>query len=200
MSSRKRLSKEKVQYMVLAGIVAAIGVAAMLVFWISPQFSVLAESRSRIAKLQDEVQQIQRRAKLESVNQPLLQQIQAFAEPLREHTVTGDPYLWVVLQMNQLTEQRSVRVPTPRPGGRSAHPRVAGYEMLATVIEVDGTYDDIALLVRDFENLYPLGEVRSVALAPVETTGPKRHATIEVRYLVWPEESLKVKEEPKKKS
>jgi hypothetical protein len=200
MSRRKSMPKDKLQKVVLAGIVAAIGVAAMYVFWISPELALLTESRNRIGKLEDELQQIQRRAKLETVNQPMLQQIQAFAEPLRERTVVGDPYMWVVLQMNQLTEQRPVRMPTPRPGARSAHPRVAGYEMLTTVLDVEGTYDAIGMLVRDFENLYPLGEVRSVEFGSLEATGSKRRATIEVRYLIWPEDKLKVKEEPKKKS
>ena len=199
MSPRAKLSKDKLQKIILAGIVTAIGGAAMYIFWISPNLESVTANRAKAGKLQEEIQQIERKAKLESVNQPMLQQIQAFVEPLFPRTVNGDAYMWVVLQVNELTEGRSIKVPTPRPGGRSAHPRVAGYELLSTSIEVEGDYDQIGAFLRDFENLYPLGEVRMLELNPVGT-GPTRRALVEVRFLVWPEDKLKIKPEAGKKS
>jgi Tfp pilus assembly protein PilO len=197
MSARSRLPKDKLQKIILAGIIALIAVAAMYVFWVSPQLEALRSSRSQIDKLGQEILQLQRKATLGTVNQPLLQQVQAFVEPLRVGTVTGDPYMWVVLQVNQLVEKRAVRVPTPRPGSRLPHTRVAGYDMLPTSLEVEGTYDEIGITVRDFENQFPLGEVRSIELSPVGGGKGQCRASIEVRFLLWPEDKLKVKETPK---
>lgn len=197
---RRRLPKDKLQKIVLAGIVAVTGLAGMYLFWINPAWTLATTSRGRIQNLEREIAEAQRKAKLESANQPMLEQVLAFAKPLRDRTVTGDPYMWVVLQLNELAEVRHARIPTPRPGGKIPHPRVASCELLSTSIELDGTYDEIGEFVRDFENRFPLGEVRTVEMSPVDPAGPKRRAKLDLFFLVWPANLLKIKEEPKPKT
>jgi hypothetical protein len=190
---RRRLSKDKQQKIALAGIVAAIALAGMYLFWISPAWDLATTSRAQIQNLERDIAEMQRRAKIEAVNQPMLEQVVAFAKPLRDGAVTGDPYMWVVLQMNALAEAQRARIPTPRAGARIPHPRVGGYELLNTSLELDTGYDEIGEFVREFENRFPLGEIRMLEITPSEPTGARRRAKLEAYFLVWPEDRLKTK-------
>ena len=125
----------------------------------------------------------------------------AFVEPLRETMVTGDAYMWVVREIRLREEQhRGVPVLSISMGSRGAHPRYPGYEACAVSIEVEGTYDQLGVFIRDFENHFPTGELRSLMLNPVAVEGPRRHAVLQLMFLVYPESKMgpKAKEEPKK--
>jgi hypothetical protein len=201
MKSLRKLPKEKLQQLILVAILTTIGVAAMVVFWIGKEIESLSSDTEQIAKLSKEVRELETKARQDTNNQPRVQQMTAFVEPLRETMVTGDAYMWAVREIRLREEQHpGVPILGISMGGRGSHPRCPDYEVCAVSIELEGTYDQIGVFLRDFENNYPTGEIRSLSLGTAE--GPRRHASLQLTFLMYPEAKLgpKVKEEPKKSS
>ena len=197
----RKLPKAKLQQLILVGMLTAIGVSALIVFWISKEVESLSMDGERIVKLTRQVEELKTKAKQDTRNQPLLERMRAFVTPLRETMITGDAYMWTVRAI-RLQEEKHPEVPVQSigMGSRGAHPRHPGYEVCAVPIEVEGTYDQIGVFLRDFENSFPTAEVRSLNLGSVTVEGPRRHAAVQLVFLVYPEAKLgaKTKEEPKK--
>lgn len=202
MKSLRKLPKAKLQQLILVGIVTAIGVSAMAVFWINNELTKLSEAKATIEKLGQETQQLEVKTKQEAQDRPQLERLESFVEKLRPTMVTGDAFSWTVREISLWAEQHPVRLLSIRPGVKGPHPRSGGYEVYGASIEVEGTYDQLGMFIKDFENRFPVGEVRLLELGASEGEGVKRRATLQLLFLVCPELKMGVKdkEEPKKSS
>ena len=67
------------------------------------------------------------------------------------------------------------------------HPRLKNFSTYVTSFELEGTYDEIGVFVRDLENKFPTGEVRSVEVSGDSDVAQKLHVVIKVALLMRPQ-------------
>jgi len=182
-----KLPKAKQQMLVLIGILTVIGLAIMWLLWISDNLTAFSNSKSKIKQLEAQVTELEGKAKLDVRNQPMLEQIVAFVRPLGDTMLTGDAYMWAVREIRRREEKSPIKVVGIRPGAISAHPRRTGYQVYSAQIDLEGTYDQIGVFVRDFENDFITSEIRRLELIPLEETNPIRRASLQVAFLVYPD-------------
>lgn len=200
----REIPKEKMQKLVLVVIVTVIGVSAMMVFWIGEEQTSLANSKAKIAKLEPQIEDAERKERAELQNEPLRRQIVAFVETQRQSMVTGDLFSWAVREVSLFAERYSVQMASVRPGMRMPHPINGSYEVYTVQVEVRGEYDALGKFLCDLENNFPTAQVRSLDLAVADATIPVRNAMLELAFLIWPKEatawiSPKPEAEPRKK-
>jgi len=156
----KNQPKERIQKIVLVGIVTLVTIGATYQFYIVRQRDVLREANAKLQKLEEQTDDVQRQAKRAAINEGMRQQITAFVEQQLEAMIDGDPFAWVVRSVTLLGQGQPIKVVSWRPGQRSRHSRFSEYETFTTRLEIEGRYDQIGLFIQQLENRFPTGEIR----------------------------------------
>jgi len=201
----RQLPKEKMQKLVLTGIFTLIGVSAMAVFWIGEERGKVAKNEEKIAKLEPQILDRERKDRAEMLNEPLRQQLATFVQTQQLTMLTGDFFSWLVREVMLFAERYPVQMVSIRPGQKQSHPVVGSYEIYNAHVEVRGTYDDLGRFVCGLENSFPTAQIRGLDVTPGEgDAGLVRGATIEIGLGIWPENATawvtpKSHEEPRKK-
>lgn len=202
----RHLPKEKKQQLLLIAILTAIAGVALYIFWIGEQRKRLKACKDKIAKLEPQILDRERKERAEALNESFRQQLAAFVRTQQQTMVTGDLFSWVVREITLFAERRPVQMVNIRPGQRQPHPTASSYEMYTAQVELRGTYDDLGRFLAALETHFPTAQIRSLDLMPGEGhAGTRRAATLELAFLIWPENattwiSPQPTEEPKKKS
>jgi Tfp pilus assembly protein PilO len=185
------MSKQKRQQVVLALLVAMIGVAGVWVFFVSRQVSAVQKSRARIADLERQLTEATKTAEQAAKNLPLKEKLRNFVEAQETAMVTGDSFAWVVREITLLAEQHPVREVSLRSGNRVPHTRKSRHECYVTKLEFSGGYDQIGAFICDLENKFPTAEVRSLELTGGEAGGGRLRAIVELALLIRPQTETK---------
>jgi len=201
----RNLPKEKLQMLVLVGILTMIIVSGMMVLWINGIREKYAKSVAKIEKLQPQIEEAQRKERAELQNEPLRLEFAAFVRAQRQAMVKGDLFGWVVREISLFSDQQGIQMVSIRPGMRIPHPLLSNYEIYTAQVEVRGQYDELGRFVAAFENRFPTAEIRSLEISAGDSTTTVRPMTMEIGFLIWPETATawiepKTTEEPKKKS
>ena len=183
----RTLPKDKLQKVILVGIVTLIALAAVGNFYIAPQISSMSKSKDKIAKLKHDIDGAEQEANQEAQNQQIHKQVTAFVQSQSTTMVSGDPFGWVVRQITLFAENHPVRVLAMRPGAIASSQIRSGYSIYTARVELEGGYDQVGEFVRDFENGYPTSQIRSLELTASGTRPADRRAVLELAFLVQPE-------------
>jgi hypothetical protein len=183
----RALPKDKLQKVILVGIVTLIALAAVGNFYIGEQISNASKSKDKIAKLKHDIDEAEREANQEAQNQQIRGQVTAFVQSQSPKMVSGDPFGWVVRQITLFAENHPVRVLAMRPGTIAPSQMRSRYSVYTARVELEGGYDQIGQFVRDFENGYPTSQIRSLDLAASGTGRVDRRAVLELAFLVQPD-------------
>jgi hypothetical protein len=190
----RALPKDKLQKVVLVGIVTLIALAAVGNFYIRAQISTMSRSKDKIAKLKYDIDEAEREANQEAQNQQIRGQVTAFVQSQSTTMVSGDPFGWVVRQITLFAENHPVRVLSMRPGTIAPSQMRSRYSIYTARVELEGGYDQIGEFVKDFENGFPTSQIRSLELAASGTGRADRRAVLELAFLVQPDSDPEMSE------
>ena len=112
--------------------------------------------------------------------------MQAFVDTQRATMVSGDPFAWVVREIELLAENQPVRDVAPRTGTVVRHPRKDRYECYVTHIEFVGSYNQIGAFVQELENKFPEAEIRSLDIAGSDNAEAGHRAAIDLALMERP--------------
>ncbi len=183
----KSLPKDKLQRVVLVGVGTLIGLVVACHFYVVKQISSIGDSRQKIADLKQQIDESEVAERQAAKNEPARQELLAFVDGQRALMVTGDPFSWVVRELTLVAEQHPVRVLGLHPGGVTPHSRTKNFSTYLMSIELESSYDEIGVFVRDLENKFPTAEVRSVEVSGESDARQKLHVVVKLALLVRPQ-------------
>jgi Tfp pilus assembly protein PilO len=183
----RSLPKDKLQKVLLVGIVMLISLAVIGHLYVWAQFSSMSTSKEQIAKLKQQIDDAEREAKQEAQNSQLHDQVAAFVQNQTAMMVSGDPFSWVVRHVTLFAENHPVRVVSMRPGVKTQSMQKSRFDVYTAHIEVEGGYDQISQFVRDFENTFSTSQISSLELSPGGMNPADRRAVLELVFLVQPD-------------
>lgn len=199
----RNLPKEKIQHLLLVGILSLIAVCAIFMFWISDRYGIWKSSREKVNQLIPQIEAAERAGQAETQNEALRRQLISLVEIQKTKMVTGDLFSWGLREMTLFAEKYPVQMTSLRPGQRTPHPRESGYETYGISVDLKGGYDEIGQFIAAFENRFPTAQIRSMSFLAGDSAAAERMATLEIGFLIWPESgnvwiTPKSKQEPKK--
>lgn len=187
----KTMPKEKLQKVVFVIIVTLIALGAMGNFWIVKEWSSWSASRDEIGKLGTQIDQIQTTTQQEASNTDLRDQLKTFVDIQQQRLVSGDPFSWVVREISLLAEKHPVRVTGMRPGDAVSTAQRFRYEMFTARLEVEGTYDQVGVFIKDFENNFATSQIRSLEMTAPDPSRSTCRVSLECAMPVQPADVAK---------
>ena len=187
----KSMPKQKLQKIVFVIIVTLIILGAMGNFWIAKEWSELSSHRDEIRKLGTQIDQVQTSTRQEVSTTDLRDQIKTFVDAQQQRMVSGDPFSWVVREVSLLAERHPVRVTGMRPGEITPNTQKSRYVMFTTRLEVEGTYDQVGVFIKDFENSFATSQIRSLEMSSPDPTRSICRVSLECALLMLPADSTK---------
>lgn len=161
----RKLPKDKLQKVALVCIFTLCATVVVVHFYVLANWLALRDAKSRIATVNDQIQQAESAARQAVQDTAYRGQLNSFVETQQAAMIAGDPLAWVVREMSLFAEKQPVHVDGLRPGGRLESSEKSKYRTYASRIEITGTYDQIGAFVRDLENTFPTGEVRGLTVS-----------------------------------
>jgi Tfp pilus assembly protein PilO len=194
----KKLPKDKLQKLVLICIVLLIAVAGVIQFYVLKNWSALADTRARVAKLTDQIQQAERKARVAKEDVAYRADVKSFVETQRAAMISGDPFAWVVREISLLAQQHPVRITGLYPGSKGE--AIGPLESPTYIARMDfsGTYDQIGAFVRDLENRFPTGEIHSLSVSGSADDKGQHRVVLDITLRLQPTESARNAEAKKK--
>ena len=192
----RRLSKDKLQKIVLVCIATLCAVVGVVQFYALKNWTAFEDAKNQIAKLNDQIQQAEREAQQAAQDGAYRRQITSFVEKQQAAIIAGDPFAWVVREVSLLAEEHPVHVD----GLRSGKIESTGKSKCSTYtsrIEFSGTYDQIGAFIRDLENKFPTSEIRTLSISTGAEEKGQLQAAADLTLRVMPEPTSKATE-PKK--
>lgn len=186
------MPKAKLQRVILVAIATLIAAGGIVNFYVAPQWSKLGSQRARTRKLTAEIDAAQATIKSEALSSQLREQMRTFVEEQQTKMISGDPFSWVVREVTLVSERHPVRVSGLRPGNKINNSVKSRYEMFVTRMEVDGSYDQAGEFIKDLENAFPTGEVRSLELSATDPARGLCRVVFEFALLIRPDEPAPV--------
>ena len=180
----QKLPKDKLQKIVLICIVMLVAVVGAVEFYALRNVSALSDTKNKIAKLNDQIQQGERKARQAEQDIAYRAEVKSFVETQRAAMVTGDPFAWVVREISLLAEQEPVHMGGLHPGGKIEIK--GGGPIYSARIEFSGTYDQIGAYVRDLENKFPTAEIQSFSLGGSPESKGICEAALDISLRVQP--------------
>jgi hypothetical protein len=186
----RHLPKDKLQKIVLTWIVTLSAVVGVVQGYVLKDWSALNDTRRRVAQLNEQIQQAERKAREAAQDVVQRDRVKSFVQAQQAAMIAGDPFAWVVREISLLAEQHPVHVLGMRSGGKGQNVTKSSYDVFTAQIEVEAGYDELGVFLQDFENKFPTAEVRSLSIVSIDDTHPERRATIELAFLVRPDTDL----------
>ena len=196
MNFLKSMPKEKLQKVALVAILSLISVGAVGNFYIRSHLTKLSAERDRVAKLRTQLDLAQSSVKTEAKNNEVRDQLHAFILAQREKTISGDPFSWIVREISLLAEKHPIRVVSLRPGTKLPNTIKSKYDMFATRLELEGTYDQLGAFIRELENNFATGQIRALEVTASDPTHAQCRAALELGLLVQSDDIAKTAAKP----
>lgn len=195
----RKLPKEKLQKIVLICIVTLIAVVGVIQFYVLKNWSALATAKADITKLNDQIRQVERKARNAKQDVAYRAEVRSFVETQKAAMVSGDPFAWVVREFSLLAEQHPVRINGLHPGGKVESSGKSKGSLYVTHLEFSGTYDQIGVFVQDLENRFPTAEIQSLSVSGSADNKGEHMAALDIALRMQPPEPSR-KAEAKKKT
>ena len=183
----RRMPKGKLQKVVFVCIVTLGAVVGVLQSYVLKNWSALSDTKNQIAKLNDQIQQANHKARQAVQDETQRRQLKAFVEEQKSAMVTGDPFAWVVREISLLAERHPVHVLGMRPGGKEQQGSKSGYDVYTANIDIEAAYDELGSFLQEFENRFPTAEIRFLDISGGDSDHPGRHALLRLVFLVQSE-------------
>jgi len=161
----RKLPKAKQQKLALVCILTLIAVIGVIEFYVLQNMKALADTRDKIAKLNDEIRQAERKAFDAKQDLAHRTEVKTFVETQRATMVSGDPFAWVVREISLMAKHHPVRIDGIHPGEMAASGGKLKGQVYRTHLDIVGTYDQIGVFIQDLENRFPLAEVQAVSIS-----------------------------------
>jgi Tfp pilus assembly protein PilO len=187
----RKLPKEKLQKLVLICMLTLIAVVGVIQFYVLKNWRALAEAEASVTKLNDQIRQAERKARDAKQDVAYRAELKSFVGTQRAAMISGDPFAWVVREISLLAEQHPVRVTALHPGDKVESSGRSKRQVYATRIDISGTYDQIGVFVRDLENKFPTGEIRSLSISGTADDKGQHAATLGIALPLQPAEPTK---------
>jgi Tfp pilus assembly protein PilO len=187
MKGLRALPKEKLQRIVLVGMMALIGMVMAWFLYGHKQWVALNVNRASIVKLKEDIAKAKQSAQAMAQTMSHREEMQKFVEAQRATMVSGDSFAWVVREIAQLAGSQPVRDITMRPGGVLQHPRKDRYELYVTRIEFVGSYDQIGAFMQELENKFPEAEIRFMDITGSDNAEVGHRAAIDLALIERPQ-------------
>jgi len=158
----KKLPKQKLQKIVLVCIVSLAAVVGVFEFYVLKNWSALTEAKASIDKLNDQIQQAQRKARDAKQDVAYRAQLKSFVETQQATMISGDSFAWVVREISLFAEQHPVQLGPLHPGSKGESGGNSKTPTYTIHLEFSGSYDQIGEFVRDLENRFPTAEIQSL--------------------------------------
>jgi Tfp pilus assembly protein PilO len=194
-----KLPKQKLQKIVLVCIVSLAAVIGVIEFYVLRNWSALADARASIAKLNDQIQQAQRKARDAKQDVAYRAQVKSFVETQQATMISGDPFAWVVREISLFAEQHPVEMGALHPGNKVESGGNSRSPIYTTHLEFSGSYDQIGEFVRDLENRFPTAEIQTLLVSGSSDDKSDHSASLDIALRVQTAEPSK-KAEAKKQS
>jgi hypothetical protein len=194
----RKLPKEKLQKIILVCVLTLITFVGVIEFYVLKNWADLTATKDQIAKLQDQIDQAERKERNAKQDVAYRAEVNSFVETQRAAMVSGDPFAWVVREISLLAEQHPVRITNLRPAGKDWGGKSKS-QTYTTHIDLSGTYDQIGLFVSDLENKFPTAEVQTLSVSGNADDKGQHGAQLEIVLRAQPVEPTK-KVEAKKKA
>jgi Tfp pilus assembly protein PilO len=197
LDSLRHLPKNKLQKVVLVGVVMLCAVMIVTQVYVVANLSALGDAKKRIAKCKDQIQQAENAARQAVQDEAYRQQVKSFVETQQTTMITGDPFAWVVREISLLAEKHPVHVAGLRPGGMIESADKSKSQTYTSRIEFTGTYDQIGAFVCDLENKFPTSAVRMLSISGSPEDKGQHQAAVDLALRIQPEQLSKKVEEKK---
>mgnify|MGYP001614216313 CR=1 FL=1 len=188
-----KLSKEKIQRLIVVGVVTLVVIGGLYAFVIRKQMASINETRQKIEEAE---QKIEVGNKWVSRKKEIEQDLDDITKKLKEiesGMAAGDHYLWFdsLIKNFQLTHGK-VRVPRisrPENVKVGVFPEFP-YQAVKYIVQGTAYYHDLGKFVADFENEFKYMRLQNLELRPVsalETSDPEKlEFSLEIVTLVKP--------------
>ena len=193
----RRLSKDKLQKIVLVCIATLCAVVGVVQFYALKNWTSFQDTKNRIKKLNDQIQQAEREAQQATQDGTYRQQVRSFVGTQQAAIISGDPFAWVVREISLAAEKNPVHVDGLRSGSKLESAGKSACSTYSSRIEFTGTYDQISVFIRDLENRFPTGEIRALSVSGSAEDKGQHQAAVDLTLRVLPEQSLKATEAKK---
>ena len=193
----RRLSKDKLQKIVLVCIATLCAVVGVVQFYALKNWTAFEDAKSRITKLNDQIQQAERETQQAAQDGTYRQQVTSFVETQQVGIIAGDPFAWVVREISLLAEEHPVHVDGLRSGSKVESASKSKCSTYTSRIEFTGTYDQIGAFIRDLENKFPTSEIRTLAVSSSADDKGQHQAAADLTLRVLPEHASKTTETKK---
>jgi hypothetical protein len=180
----QKLPKDKLQKIVLICIMTLIALVGTVQFYVLKNWSALTDTKSQIAKLNDQVHEGERKTQQAAQDVAHRTEVKSFVEAQRAAMVSGDPFAWVVREISLLAEQEPVHMDGLQPAGKIE--MKTGGPLYSARIEISGTYDQIGAYVRDLENRFPTSEIQNITVTGSSGDKGRHEAALEIVLHVQP--------------
>jgi len=187
----KSIPKQKLQKIVFVILVTLIALGVMGNFWIAKEWSEWSSHRDEIAKLGTQIDQVQTSLQQEASNTDLRDHIKTFVDAQQQRMVSGDPFSWVVREVSLLAERHPIHVIGMRPGEITSNTQKSRYNMFTTRLEVEGTYDQVGVFIKEFENNFSTSQIRSLEMSAPDPSRSVCRVSIDCALLMLPADSTK---------
>jgi len=188
----RKLPKGKLQQIVLVCIVGLAAIAGVTELYVLKSWSALSEVKAKIAKLNDQILEAERRDRGSQLDVVHRTEVKTFVEAQRAAMVSGDPFAWVVREITLLAQQHPVHISALHPGSKVEAAGGQSKSRTYTIsIDFSGSYDQIGEFVRDLENRFPTAEVRSLSVSGNADDRGQHAGTLTVTLRVQPAEPKK---------
>lgn len=192
-----QVPKEKRQKIILVCIVTLCTVAGVVQAYVLKNWAAMNEANSRIANFTDQIQQAEDNARNSAQDVARRAQVMTFVETQQAAMIAGDPFAWVVREISLLAEQHPVRVDGLRSNGKGVAVGRSKCPTYTARIEITGGYDEIGAFIRDLENKFPAGEIRSLSVTGSAGDKGWHQAALDLLLLIKPEQPSKQPEAKK---
>src|SRR5664280_993607 len=176
----RKLPKDKLQKVVLASIMILGAVVGVVEFYVVGNWNALGDTRSRIAALNDQIRQAEDAARQAVKEADYRNQLKSFVETQQSTMVAGDPFAWVVREISLLAEKHPIHIEGLHAGSKLELSGNSTCQPYSTRIDFTGSYDELAMFVRDLETRFPVAEIRSLAVSSNVEDKNRQQATVEL--------------------
>jgi Tfp pilus assembly protein PilO len=181
-----KLPKQKLQKIVLVCIVSLAAVVGVIEFYVLKNWNALTEAEASIGKLNDQIQQAQRKARDAKQDVAYRAQVKSFVETQQATMISGDPFAWVVREISLFAEQHPVRMGALHPGSKVESGGNSKSPTYSTHLEFSGSYDQIGEFVQDLENRFPTAEIQSLLVSGSADDKSDHSASLQIVLRVQP--------------
>ena len=190
----KKMPKEKLQQVAFVCIITLAALVGVVEYYVLRNWTALTETKARISKLADQIQQAERQARGAQQDVAHRAEVKSFVQAQQAGMISGDPFAWVVREISLAAQDHPIRITALHPDNKVETAGETKARTYTAGIDVSGTYDQIGVFVRDLENRFTTAEIQSFSLGGNADDRGQHGASLSITLRVLPAETSKTAE------